>query len=129
MPDPIAPPGGRVMRRRLAAVFVAAIPSLGVAAPQPGWTVMADCAAAYRANARIDDKTRPPSMRAMISGQAEDYVRAAVQTYRKRTKVSQGKAEQSVEAYVARATAKLSRQPRAEDEQKIEACPQAPDRP
>lgn len=105
-------------------IAVLAAPAAALAAPQPGWTVMADCAAAYKANAAIKDPTRPSSMKHMISSQANDYVKAAVKAYKDQAKVSDGQARQSVTAYVAKTTANLSHKPRSENERMIEACPQ-----
>jgi hypothetical protein len=42
------------------------------AAKAPGWSVYADCAAAYLANARVADPDRPAAMIAQVSDVAND---------------------------------------------------------
>jgi hypothetical protein len=113
------------MFKPAAALVLAVLPAVALAAtPPPRWTVMADCAAAYKANAAIKDPTRPSSMRHMIASQANDYVKAAVKAYRDQAKASDGQARRSVADYVAKASAALSHKPRSENEHMIEACPQ-----
>src|SRR4051812_36127675 len=48
----------------------------------PAWTVYADCAAAYQANARVADPDRPAAMIDQVSDVAKDYEAAAKARYR-----------------------------------------------
>lgn len=114
-----------MLKLAIAAILAAAPVTVLAASPPSGWMVMADCAAAYKANAAIKDPTRPSHMKNMIASQANDYVKAAVNAYRAQAKGSEGQARQSVTAYVAKATANLSHKPRSENEHMIEACPQS----
>lgn len=102
-----------------------ALTSGAQAAPptKPGWQAFADCAAAYRANARIADPGRTASMKADISEQADDYGAAAV----KRHGDKQGSDPQgaiAVADYVRQQTVIIGRKRRADIERIIDACPQ-----
>lgn len=114
------------MLKVVVALALVGAPTLGFAAGvrQPGWEALADCAAAYRANAQIPDPNRAPSMRASISDEANEYATAAVERLRGQTKVSADKAGRSVQARVTKRAADFGRQPRSDVEHFIEACPQ-----
>jgi hypothetical protein len=88
-------------------------------APPARWMVLADCAAAYRANAKIVDPERAASMTAQISETGDDYAKAALKAY-----PAAGKAKAAVEARVSRRMAAFARQPRTDVERFIDACPQ-----
>jgi len=88
------------------------------AAAAPRWTVLADCAAAYRANARLADPDRPAAMTAQISDVAEDYAAAA-------RKAHAGKdAKRDVAARIEAQAHRDAALPREAVERIIDACPQ-----
>ncbi len=104
----------------LAVVAALAWPQAGVtAAKEPAWTVYADCAAAYQANARIADPDRPASMTAQVSDVANDYAAAARARYRP-AKAARARVQTRIE----RQTRLLAGQPREAVEHIIDACPQ-----
>ena len=111
--------------RHAAWIVSAALSVAGPSAARPvAWTAYADCAAAYRVNARLADPDRPASMTAQISEVADDYAAAARARYLRQMKVSDRAARRAVAARVARKVGRLSSQPREAVEQIIEACPQ-----
>jgi hypothetical protein len=85
-----------------AAALSSFAPALLAAQSAVDWHAYADCAAGYRANwqDRLTDPTRPPSMRDMIRGQADDYQAAAVRHYRQETGAEEQPAQDTVAAYV-----------------------------
>jgi hypothetical protein len=89
------------------------------AARAPGWTVYADCAAAYLANARIADPDRPAAMTAQVSDVSRDYQAAAVARYR-----SAKGAAAAVRARIERQAKVFAARPRDAVEKVIDACPQ-----
>jgi hypothetical protein len=110
---------------RIAAVLVLlALPGAAAAATPADWKAYADCAAAYRANAAIDDPARGKAMRASIADEAEVYAKAAVAPYRHATKAGEAKARRVVTAYVAGRTPDFARQSREAIDHFIDACPQ-----
>jgi hypothetical protein len=107
------------------AILVSAAPAWVAAGPVPvKWQAFADCAAAYQANARIVDPSRPASMTAMISDTAKDYEAAALDRYRQYSKIPADAAVKAVRDYIAKRTQGFGRQPRAAVEKFIDACPQ-----
>ncbi len=115
------------MRRR---AWIIAVCVLGVApraaeagAKPVGWIAYADCAAAYRANARLTDPERPASMTSQIFDVASDYAGAALEA---RTKMGAAKsqARRMVEARISRQTLLLGHKSRQAVEHIIDACPQ-----
>jgi catechol 2,3-dioxygenase-like lactoylglutathione lyase family enzyme len=113
------------MLKMVLALTLASAPSLGLAAAaHSGWQVLADCSAAYRANSQIADPDRAPSMKAMISEEADDYAKAATGAYRRHTKASADQAGRAVQAYVAKRVPDFAGQPRLAVEHVIDACPQ-----
>ena len=106
---------------RIIALFVALVPALAIAAPPP-WQPLADCAAAYRANAGIEDPDRPSSMTAMISDEAGDYLKAAQKAYR--GKGGHAGAKAAVEAQVASRAPGFGKMSRSDLDKFIDACPQ-----
>lgn len=113
------------MLKLVLALTLASAPSLGLAASrQPTWKVLADCSAAYRANAQISDPDRASSMKAMISEEADDYAKAATGDYRTKMKASADRAHRRVEAYVVKRLSDYAAQPRSAIEHIIDACPQ-----
>jgi hypothetical protein len=89
------------------------------AAAAPGWSVYADCAAAYLANARVPDPDRPAAMIAQVSDVANDYAAAARARYRPTKRASA-----AVQARIHRRTTIYAGQPREAVERVIDACPQ-----
>lgn len=108
----------------LAAVAALAAAAPAAAAPSPGWTVYADCAAAYRVNARLADPDRPAAMTAQVSEVAADYAAAAEARYAKRFRAARPAAARAVAARIERRAAGLAGQPREAVERIIDACPQ-----
>jgi hypothetical protein len=107
---------------RIAITLAAALAwsGAGLTAPKaPAWTVYADCAAAYQANARIADPDRPASMTAQVSDVANDYAAAARTRYRPARE-----ARRAVQARIERQTKLFAGQPRETVEHIIDACPQ-----
>jgi hypothetical protein len=110
---------------RLAPFLLAmALPALVQAAPQPAWTVFADCAGAYVANARVADPDRPATMVGQMSDVAEDYAKAARARYRQALKAGDATARKAVAARIEATATRLSAQPREAAEKVIDACPQ-----
>ncbi|HEX3366676.1 hypothetical protein [Phenylobacterium sp.] len=107
------------------AVAIAAIagPPQALARPAPGWTVYADCAAAYLANARLADPDRPALMTAQVSDVADDYAAAAAKL-RVRRGGSAAASRRAVEARIAQKTRLFAGQSREAVEHIIDACPQ-----
>ena len=104
------------------------IPSVSLAAPpQPGWQVLADCAAGYRADARIKAPDRTATMSATISDRSADYVLAASDRYRRQAKVSEHQAEAYVQSYVDRKSVDFDRISRAALDRFVGACPKSTD--
>jgi hypothetical protein len=113
-----------VMRWMLVPLATAA-PALGASvAPRPTWTVYADCAGAYVANARVADPDRPATMVGQMSDVAEDYAKFARARYRSQRKASAEAASRAVAARIEATAASLSAQPRNAAEKVIDACPQ-----
>ncbi|HEY8005013.1 MAG TPA: hypothetical protein VIE16_12335 [Phenylobacterium sp.] len=115
----------RVSRR--AAFACAVLAALGLAAgrrPAPAWTVFADCAAAYLANARVSDPGRAAAMTAQVSDVADDYRAEAVKRRRAELGGSARTARQAVDARVAERARRLGARPREAAEKLIDACPQ-----
>ena len=113
-----------------AACLILSLPSLARAAPKArDWTVYADCAAAYLANARLADPDRPAAMVAQVSDVADDYSAEARSRYRRQLKGSRAAAGRAVHARVERQTPLFGGQPREAVEHVIDACPQVGDRP
>ncbi|HEY2358722.1 MAG TPA: hypothetical protein VGH86_14815 [Phenylobacterium sp.] len=108
----------------LAGFIALGFPRGPAAAEQPRWMVLADCAAAYRANAQISDPGRPASMTTMVSEVADDYAKAAALAYRKRTKAPAAREGDVVQARIGQRTSEFRRQPRTDVEHFIDACPQ-----
>lgn len=116
------------MRGQLIALALTSVPAAGLAAPRPpAWRALADCAAAYAANADIADPQRAASMRASISDVGDDYAAAAVRRLRRDSKVAETKAAQTVRERVSTRKAAFAGQPRPDIERFIEACPQPDD--
>jgi len=115
------------MASRLATVILVAataLPCCGQSAPKPPrWQVLADCAAAYEANARIADPDRPAAMIAQVSDVAADYMKAAEAAYPGGPK-SRKAAHRRVAAQVAARTRAYATRPREAVEAVIDACPQ-----
>lgn len=105
-------------------VVLMALPNVALAAAAPDWRALADCAAAYSANAKIADPDRAPSMKASISELADDYAAAAVQRRRRQDRVSEPVAAGAVRERMATREAAFAAQPRADVERFIDACPQ-----
>jgi hypothetical protein len=120
------------MKRLLRQTWVLALAAIVVTGPDPaigrgpapGWSVYADCAAAYLANARLADPDRPASMTAQVSDVADDYAAAAAARYRTRHGGSVAAARRAIQARVDRQTAQFGAQTRAAVERVIDACPQ-----
>jgi hypothetical protein len=112
--------------RRVLVIATAAVlmsPDFAVGrAPGPDWTLYADCAGAYLANARLADPDRPAAMTAQISDVAKDYVAAALTRYRARHAAAG--ARRAVQARVDAKAAGFAAQPRDVVERVIDACPQ-----
>lgn len=89
------------------------------AAKAPLWTVYADCAAAYLANARVADPDRPATMVDQVSDVAKDYAAAA----RARFQPAES-ARAAVRARIERQTRLFASQPREAVEHIIDTCPQ-----
>jgi hypothetical protein len=109
-------------RIAIAVVAVLAVSGPGLArgsGKAPGWTVYADCAAAYLANARIADPDRPAAMTAQVSDVSRDYEAAAVARYRP----AKGSGT-AVRARIERQAKALAARPREAVEKVIDACPQ-----
>jgi len=111
------------MWTKIAILALLATPAVATAAPAD-WKALADCAAAYRANAGIKDPSRAPSMREQISDEADSYLKAALSPYRAATKEPEVKARGALKAYVARRTPDFARQKRDAIDHFIDACPQ-----
>ena len=111
------------MWTKIAILAPLATPAMAAAAPAD-WTALADCAAAYRANAAIKDPSRAPSMRAQISDEADSYLKAALAPYRAATKQPAAKARDALKAYVVRRTPDFARQSRDAIDHFIDVCPQ-----
>jgi hypothetical protein len=94
------------------------------AASQPKWTALADCAAAYEANAKLADPDRPASMTAMISDVANDYAQAATKAYNQQAGKSGSGSVDLIKVHIAKQTTIFSKQPREKVEKVIDACPQ-----
>ena len=114
---------GRLSSVGVAAALAVAGPALA-AGPAPGWSVYADCAAAYLANARLADPGRPASMTAQVSEVADDYAAAAAARYRKAHAVPAEAAQRAVRARIDRLAAAYRGQAREAVERVIDACPQ-----
>ena len=108
---------------KAAALLIAASlawPGLSLSAAKvPGWTVYADCAAAYLANARVADPDRPAAMIAQVSDVANEYEAAARARYRPARA-----ARAAVRARIERQTKVFAARPREAVEHLIDACPQ-----
>lgn len=111
------------MIKAIAVFMLLGVPSAASAAPAD-WQALADCAAAYRANSQIRDPDRAPSMKAMISEEADDYVKAALPAYRAATRATDAKAQMALKAYVAKRARDFARQNRDAIDRFIDACPQ-----
>ena len=113
---------------RRALILAALIAAAGSAAgaPAPGWTVYADCAAAYQVNARLTDPDRPAAMTDQISEVAGDYAAAARARYPHSAKAAKAAAGHAVAARIERQAARLAGKPREAVEKIIDACPQPP---
>jgi hypothetical protein len=111
-------------RYAFCALAVATLPASAVAAPRADWTKLAQCAAAYQANAHIADPERPASMTAMISEVGDDYRKAAIERRRQQKGGSAASSAKAVRTYVAEKSAEFGQQPRAAVERFIDACPQ-----
>jgi len=105
------------------ALLIAAAGPAG-AAPAAGWTVYADCAAAYQVNARLADPDRPAAMTQQISEVAGDYAAAARTRYAHGARAAKAAVAKAVAARIEREAARLSGQPREGVERIIDACPQ-----
>lgn len=90
----------------------------------PRWQALADCAAAYQANARIADPDRPAAMTAQISDVADDYAKAAAAARRRAIPSSSTAARRAVAARAGKAATRDAALPREAVEKLIEACPQ-----
>jgi hypothetical protein len=111
-----------VSRIAIAVAAALAWPDPGLAAgtaKAAGWTIYADCAAAYLANARVADPDRSAAMIAQVSDVAKDYETAARARYRP----AKG-ASAAVRARIERQAQLFSGRPREAVEQVIDACPQ-----
>jgi hypothetical protein len=91
------------------------------------WTVWADCAAAYQANARLSDPDRAAAMATQVSDVASDYVKAAARAYRRQAGPGGAQSARPVTERIARRTARFISRPRTEVERVIDACPQLED--
>lgn len=98
-------------------------PSTAAAAPAR-WTTLADCAAAYQANARLSDPNRPAAMTAQISDLAGDYARAAADAYRQQAARTEPRSTRAVAERIANKASTFGVRPREEVERFIDACPQ-----
>jgi hypothetical protein len=110
----------------LCAGFVALatpLPTAG-ATPPPHWTILADCAAAYQANARIADPERSASMTAQISDVAGAYRKAAENAYRSQVSGRAARSRKSVSARIAHQASVYGARSRQEVEALIDTCPQ-----
>jgi hypothetical protein len=106
-------------------VFIASTAPIDGQEVQKGdWQIVAQCAAAYRANAQIADPSRTPSMKAMITDQASDYEKAAIEKYSAEKDALQDAAQKSVAAYIEKAVRRFAQQPRSAIEKFIDGCPQ-----
>jgi hypothetical protein len=116
------------MRNAVLALAILSTPQICVAAPsRPDWTRLADCAAAYQANAHLADPDRAASMTATVSETADDYAKAATERYRQQAKATEGGASAAVCGRVEGRAAAFGRQPRTEVEHFIDGCPQPGD--
>lgn len=113
---------------RQAAIFAGllalSLPLSAAAATPARWTTLADCAAAYQANARLADPDRPASMTAQISDVASDYAKAAAHAYRQQAGGTASQSKHAVDARIASKTSTFGARPREEVERFIDACPQ-----
>jgi hypothetical protein len=109
--------------KSLVVLVLLGAPTFASAAPAD-WKALADCAAAYRANSQIKDPDRAPSMKAMISDEADAYLKAALPAYRAATKATAAKAQMALKAYVAKRAPDFARQNRDAIDHFINACPQ-----
>jgi hypothetical protein len=113
------PPGVLIL-----AVLLALPAASGEATAKPVmWQVLADCAAAYQANAGLADPDRPAAMSAQVSDVARDYMKAAEAAYRPGS-ASRSAAHRIVAAHVAARTKAYGARSREAVEAVIDACPQ-----
>jgi hypothetical protein len=117
------------MRAALAAVAVVALWGTAQAGGrEPDWRAFADCAAAYRANARIADPERAASMTAEINEVADQYRREALKRHREPVRVERASpyvvAVVRVDNHIAARIPVFAGKSRAALERFIEACPQ-----
>src|SRR5207342_3477402 len=101
-------------------VALAVLAASGPAARAPDWRVYADCAAAYLANARIADPTRPASMTAQVSDVAEDYAKAARERYHRQREVSRKAAARQADAEIEARAGAFAGKPREVVERTID---------
>jgi len=94
------------------------------AAPEPSWTVFADCAGAYVANSRVVDPDRPAAMVSQMGDLAGDYARAARTAYRRQMKAGSVAARHAIGARVQATARRLAGESRETAEKLIDACPQ-----
>jgi hypothetical protein len=108
-----------------AALLALGLPPASAEAAAPArWTALADCAAAYQANARLADPHRPASMTAQIADVASDYAKAAAHAYRQQAGRTAPHATHVVDARIATKASSFGGRPREEVERFIDACPQ-----
>jgi hypothetical protein len=122
--------GNRLCLARFGAAVLSLAPALLAAQSAVDWRAYADCAAGYRANwqDRLTDPSRPPSMRDMIRGQADDYQAAAVRYYRQETGAEEQPAQEAVAAYVDQNLARfVALDKKAELNDFLDRCPQPDD--
>ena len=112
------------MRQVLLVLALVAIAVAADAAPRPHWTVYADCAGAYVANARVADPGRPATMVGQMSEVAEDYARAARDAVHHQREVGPRRSRELVARRIEATARRLSSQPREAAERIIDACPQ-----
>jgi hypothetical protein len=113
------------MKLLLPLLALAALP--GCATPssaQASWQGYIDCAAAYRANSQIADPNRPATMVRDMAEIGDDYAKAAMSAYIRKTGAAADAAQTMVQAEVVKRTATFASRPRAQIEHFIEGCPQ-----
>jgi hypothetical protein len=112
------------MRPAILGVLIAGALCGPAHAAAPGWKIFADCSAAYLANARIADPSRPAAMKAQVSDVADDYAKAARARYRRQTAGSSRAAARAVDARIAVRLEAFAAERREVVEHVIDGCPQ-----
>ena len=113
------------MKRLLPLLALAALPGCAsTSSVQPSWQGYIDCAAAYRANSQIADPNRPATMVRDMAEIGDDYAKAAISAYVRKTGAAADAAQAMVDSEVAKRTPTFASRPRPQIEHFIEGCPQ-----